>query len=78
MWYIGQSSQWRAFYIFIADTPSLDFSRSLPGVTFINFLLPPFSYKSALHSFYLFSLFGFVIFWHKNIGAKAACKMLMN
>jgi hypothetical protein len=21
--------------------------------------------------------FGFVIFWYKNIGAKAACKMLM-
>ncbi len=27
---------------------------------------------------FLFLQFGFVIFWHKNIGAKAAGKMLMN
>jgi len=32
----------------------------------------PFLYKSALHSFSL----GFVIIWHKNMGAKAARIML--
>ncbi len=26
---------------------------------------------------FLWLQFGFVIFWHKNIGAKAACKILM-
>jgi hypothetical protein len=31
----------------------------------------------VLCAFFLYIQFGFVIFWQKNIGAKAACKMLL-
>ena len=48
-----------------------------PGVKFINILLAPFSYKSALLSFSLILQFGFVIFWQNDIGAIAAHQMLM-
>ena len=43
-------------------------------VNFINTLREAFSYKSVLSSF---SLFGFVFFWQKNIGVKAAHKILL-
>jgi len=51
-------------------------TRSLgkPGINFINILCSNFSYKSALNSFSLVTVW---ILWRKNIGAKAACKMLM-
>jgi hypothetical protein len=45
-----------------------------PVVNLTNILLEPYLYKSVLCSF---SLVSFVIFWCKNIGAKAACKMLV-
>jgi len=48
----------------------------LPGVNFINILHWNFLYKIVLWRFSLLQ-FGFVVFWHKNIGAKAARKMLM-
>jgi len=44
---------------------------------FINILCVPFLHESALRSFSLFLQICFVIFWHKNIGAKANRKMLM-
>ncbi len=46
------------------------------GVNFINILLEPLSYEVFCAAFLLLQ-FGFVIFWHKNIGAKAVCIMLM-
>jgi len=46
------------------------------GVNFINILLETFLYQNVLCSFSLVSL-GFVIFWCKNFGAKAARKMWM-
>ncbi len=36
-----------------------------------------FSYESAFQSFSLMIDFGFVIFWRKNMSAKAARKTLM-
>jgi len=45
-------------------------------VNFINILCTPFSYEGAFHSFSLIIVW-FCNFWWKNIGAKAACKMLM-
>jgi hypothetical protein len=47
-----------------------------PGVNFTNILRAAFSYKSFLHSFMCLQ-FGFVIFWQKYLGAKAAHKMLV-
>jgi len=47
-----------------------------PGVNFINILRAPFTVESVLHSFSLLQ-FGFVVFGRKNIGEKAARKMLM-
>ncbi len=46
------------------------------GVNFINILHEPFRYETLLRSFPLITV-GFVIFWQKNIGEKAARKMLM-
>ena len=48
----------------------------LSGLYFTNILQAAFSYESVFAAF-LYLQFGFVIFWQKNIGAKAACKMLM-
>jgi len=47
-----------------------------PDVNFINILCKHFSHKSVFTAF-LYSWFGFVIYCQKNIGAKAARKMLM-
>ncbi len=46
------------------------------GVNFINILLKNFLYKSALSSF-LQLCFCFAILWRKDIGTKAASKILM-
>jgi hypothetical protein len=43
-------------------------------VNFTNILQAAFSYQSSLRTFYMF---GFVIFWQKDFGAKAAHKMLV-
>jgi hypothetical protein len=51
-----------------------------PGVKFINILRAGFLYESFLRSFYVLTIclqFGFVIFWQKDFGAKAANKMLV-
>jgi hypothetical protein len=48
-----------------------------PGVNFINILCVPFWYKSVLPSFSLDAIW-LCDFCHKNIGTKAAQKMLMN
>jgi hypothetical protein len=45
-------------------------------VNFINILQAAFSYQSSLRTFYVLQ-FGFVIFWQKDFGAKAAHKMLV-
>jgi hypothetical protein len=45
-------------------------------VNFTNILQAAFSYQSSLRSFYLLTI-GFVIFWRKDFGAKAAHKMLV-
>ncbi len=50
--------------------------QRLLGVNFINILRAPFSYESALHSFSPLT-FCLCNFWQKNVGEKAACKMLM-
>jgi len=47
-----------------------------PGVNFINILFEPFCTKGLCTAF-LYLQFGFVIFWPKNIGAKATPKMLI-
>jgi hypothetical protein len=47
-----------------------------PGVNFTNILGAAFSYKIFLRSFCELT-FGFVIFWQKDFGAKAAHKMLV-
>ncbi len=46
------------------------------GVNFSKILCATFCTKVFFAAF-LELQFGFVIFWHKNIGAKAAYKMLM-
>jgi hypothetical protein len=45
------------------------------GVNFTNILLATFLDKSFLFAFSLIVVFGFVIFWHMEIGAKAAYRM---
>jgi len=45
-----------------------------PGVYFNNILRATFLYKSVSRNFFIF---GFVIFWQKNIGANAVRKMLV-
>jgi hypothetical protein len=45
-------------------------------VNFTNILWAAFSHQSSLHSFYVLTI-GFVIFWQKDFGAKAAHKMLV-
>jgi len=42
-----------------------------------TFYASSFLNGSALHEAFLYLQFGFVIFWQKNITAKAARKMLM-
>ncbi len=51
-------------------------SNLLPGVYFTNSLRAAFSFKRYAISFLVF-YFRFVIFWRKEIGIKAALKMLM-
>jgi len=46
------------------------------GVNFINILSEPFLQKCFFATFLLLK-FGFVSFWRKNFGKKAAHKMLM-
>jgi hypothetical protein len=58
-------------------TPLSMVTKHGPGVNFINILRADFSNKSALHRISLTLQFAFVIFCWKNIGAKAARKMLM-
>ncbi len=45
-------------------------------VNFTNILQTAFSYQSSLPPFMCLQ-FGFVIFWRKDFGAKAAHKMLV-
>ncbi len=45
-------------------------------VNFTNILQATFSYQSSLRTFMCLQ-FGFVIFWQKDFGAKAANKMLV-
>jgi hypothetical protein len=45
-------------------------------VNFINIIQAAFSYQSSLCTVYVLQ-FGFVIFWQKDFGAKAAHKMLV-
>jgi len=52
-------------------------ARFIPGPYFTYILRAHFSYRSALHSFTLITLFCFVIFWQKEINAKAAYKILV-
>jgi len=47
-----------------------------PGEYFINILCATFSYRSTFRSFFYLQ-FGLVLFWQKNIGTKAAHKMLI-
>ena len=47
-----------------------------PGVNFTNILRAAFSYESLLSSFSVDTL-RFDFFWRKEIGAKAARKMLV-
>ncbi len=49
--------------------------KSTPGINFINIILLPFCTKVVCAAF-LYLNFGFVFFKQKNIGIKAACKML--
>jgi len=46
-------------------------------VNFTNILQAAFYYQSSLHTFYVLTQFGFVIFWQKDFGTKAAHKMLV-
>jgi hypothetical protein len=48
-----------------------------PGDDFTNILLSTFLCMKVLYAAFLLLQFGFVIFQHKNIGAKAGRKMLM-
>jgi hypothetical protein len=47
-----------------------------PGVNFTDILQAAFSSEIVLHSFFKLQ-YGFVFFCEKNIGAKAADKMLL-
>jgi len=47
-----------------------------PGVNFTNILRAAFSYESFCDAFMCLQ-FGFVIFWRKDFGPKAAHKMLV-
>jgi len=60
----------------IAARLSILSSNFHPVVNFTNILLVPFLYKRALHSFSMITVWLYN-FWQKNIGAKAARKMLM-
>ena len=68
-------------YLFTSSNLSL-FSTICPllpssnGVNFTNILWPAFSYKSVLSSFFVLTVW-LCILLAKNIGAKAAHKMLM-
>jgi len=62
------------FYLIVTLTTK-QIKRSI-GVNFINTLLEPFCTKVLCAAFHKLQL-GFVIFWQKNISAKAARKMLM-
>jgi len=53
----------------------MNLSQSQPGVNFIKILRE--NGMEVLCAAFLKLKFGFVIFWQKNISAKAACKMLM-
>jgi len=47
-----------------------------PGVNFTNILRAAFSYEFFCAAF-MCLLFGFVLFWQKDFGAKAAHEMLV-
>jgi len=47
------------------------------GVNFSNILQAPFSYESVIFSFSLLKICVTRFFWQKDIGQKAAQKMLM-
>jgi len=47
-----------------------------PGMNFTNILKAIFCTKVFCSAF-LYLQFGFVIFWQRNIGAKAACEVLV-
>jgi hypothetical protein len=49
----------------------------LLGVNFTNILPAAFSYKSFFCAAFMCLQLGFVIFWRKDFGAKAAHKMLV-
>jgi hypothetical protein len=53
------------------------FCELQPNVNFTNILLAAFSRECFCTAFMCFVLFGFVFFWRKDFGAKAAHKMLV-
>jgi len=55
---------------------SNSFVRLTPGVNFTNILRAAFSYEFFCAAF-MCLLFGFVLFWQKDFGAKAAHEMLV-
>jgi len=64
------------FYIFVKKFNLRFCGGFKPGVNFINILSARFLYKSKLSSLSLV-MFGCVIFWLQNIGAKCMWKMSM-
>ena len=60
----------------------MDFcSREKPkdqGVSFTNILQAAFFVRKCFCAAFMCLQFGFVIFWQKKIGTKAARKMLLN
>ncbi len=51
-------------------------ANKIPVVNFTNLLYTAFTYKGLRVAFLLLH-FRFVVFWRKNIGAKASLKMLV-
>ncbi len=48
------------------------------AINFTNIIRAAFSYESFARSFFVLRfVLRFVLFWRKNIGAKAACNMLV-
>ncbi len=56
--------------------PSDEFEFGTPEVNFTNVLRAAFIYVCLACSFLCLS-FRFVFYWHKTVGAKAACRTLM-
>ena len=74
--YIGLMSATTILSIFILVVEKMHFVRSSPGVDFTKILRAAFSYESLLSSF-LYLRLRFVFFWRKEIGVKAAHRMLV-